>query len=530
MPLPMIRLNETKELQELLAERLNETDDDLPQQPPGEVADAGWEPDLNPSQKKIFDDPAQFILAHGEKGTGKSVGCLHKLVRHCYENENALVWLISTSIRTGAEGALYDLENLVLPQWGHGMGLQFTQSKLDPNTKDRHLWVGNRFGGWSKVLIISVQNGHRVQDKVKGPAPSMVYVEELTNCHSRDYFTYPAAQLERRRNITGPQQFVASCNPEGPSHWVYQVWWVDCVDPDTGVRDPAFSAHHVPITENLHRLPPRYIDNLNKIIKDPIERRRLIDGEWIDRPSGSALFRSMFDKNLHVKGDYYKNVGLKPLAHHPILVGYDLGSAHSSVTFMQCIPTKEKKVWLVFDELVKVDQYIPYKELTLEILQRMTYWSDLVKFNFHFEHISDNSAFNQWRPGSGDKGSFDYLEIYKHSGERIRMRPAPKNNGSIQARVRMVMDMLCQRELLVSATCPKTVDMLQFIECKPQKRTASGLPDYDPDAPFTPKKCPMVHPFDSMTYPMFELMLGGLSYQNWERGSTTPQMYTAGRG
>lgn len=107
-------------------------------------------PDLNTTQKKIFDDSAGFILGYGEKGSGKTIGFAHKLTRHLYEEENALVLIIAPSIRTGSEGIWHDLDTLVLPLWEEGIGLEYTEAKLDPNTKDRHRWIRNRFGGWTR--------------------------------------------------------------------------------------------------------------------------------------------------------------------------------------------------------------------------------------------------------------------------------------------------------------------------------------------------------------------------------------------
>ena len=196
-----------------------------------------WYPDLNETQQKIFNDNARFILGYGEKGSGKTIGFAHKLTRHLYEEENALVLIIAPSIRTGAEGIWHDLDTLVLPQWEEGINLEYTASKLDPNTKDRHRWVMNRFGGWSKMLLVSIPYAAAVETRIKGPAPSHVYVDELTQCDGVEYFRYPAAQLGRRRGIRGPQQFCASCNPEGPSHWVYKQFFEDILDEDSGKMD-----------------------------------------------------------------------------------------------------------------------------------------------------------------------------------------------------------------------------------------------------------------------------------------------------
>ena len=466
--------------------------------PPSNPSTSGgkeWYPDLNETQEKLFEDNSKFILAYGEKGSGKTLGLLFKLVRHCYENQNALSLIVSPSIRTGKEGVLHDLETLVLPQWKVGMGLEYTPSKLDPNTKDRHLWIGNRFNGWSKVLLVSIPYADAVEPRIKGISPSFIYVDELTNCNGREYFIYPAAQLNRRPNIMGPQQYTASCNPEGPSNWVYRTFFEDCVDEDTGKRDKDFSVYHVPIQENVHRLPEVYVESLRQILKhDLVEQRRLLEGEWVDRPSGEALFREYFSPEIHVRGNAVSGRGLIPKAGHPIVIGYDLGQVFSSVTFMQCLPTEDGVIWTVFDEVDHLGQKILYKNLVKEIMARMDYWSRRCDNEFSFMHISDDSAINQWHPGG--MGSYDAWDVERFSGGKIKLVACPKGKGSVEARVRILSSKLFQDEFYVSATCRNTVEMLHQL---------SG----DRDNPTKPKRSRYIHKFDSCTYPMFKLELSG---------------------
>ena len=78
---------------------------------PGPKAKGTWTPDLNPTQQKIFDTPSRFVLGYGEKGSGKTIAFGHKVIRHAYENDNALVLIVAPSIRTGSEGIWHDLES-----------------------------------------------------------------------------------------------------------------------------------------------------------------------------------------------------------------------------------------------------------------------------------------------------------------------------------------------------------------------------------------------------------------------------------
>ena len=90
---------------------------------------------------------------------------------------------------------------------------------------------------------------------MKGPAPCMVYVDELTECDGRDTGSSQRRSLAAGVTSRGSTAVCASCNAKGPSHWVYKVFFEECVNAETGERDAKFSVYHVPIKENLHRLP-----------------------------------------------------------------------------------------------------------------------------------------------------------------------------------------------------------------------------------------------------------------------------------
>ncbi len=512
-----------------IAQLAEEQDEVAPpsHEPHVEVVEAAWKPDLNPTQELMFNDPAKFILAHSEKGSGKSVGLLHKLVRHCYENKDAFALIGSPSVRTGADGAGYDLSSLILPAWkdgnrapnflrteaglvpnpnrgelmDEGIGLEFQDWKAEFDTKDRVAWIANRHGGWSKVKLISIPYPEFIQPRIKGPAPSFIYFDELTDCATDDYFKYPAAQLGRRRNIEGPQQYTASCNPKGPSHWVYKTFFETCVDPQTGERDKDFSVYHVPVAENIHRLPTGYVDGLQKILRgDPIAVRRLINGEWIEMPSGEALFKEYYSEERHVIGDPLTGTGLAPHPSFPVMVGYDIGPAYTAAVFLQAVPTAKGSIWIVFDEHAVLGKKVHYESFAREVVRMMDHWNELAGRELAWAHIADSSAMDQWR-GSG---SFDSLDFQKFSNNRIRMKGCPKGPGSIEARVRSVTAELMSDSLYVSAHCNEVRQMLLHLEGEKDKinpETTTGKP----------KKTARghIHVFDAMSYPILNFNIGG---------------------
>ena len=108
----------------------------------------GWRPRLTPTQRVLYDDhDAAYILCHGERAGGKTVGALHKLVRHCFLNENAFACIIVREVGQSREGGAWDkLVDMVLPEWKTGLGLHYTTPEHDRETKKPFIWIENRFG------------------------------------------------------------------------------------------------------------------------------------------------------------------------------------------------------------------------------------------------------------------------------------------------------------------------------------------------------------------------------------------------
>lgn len=459
-------------------------------------------PPFNPTQLIAFQERrAKWILLHGERGTGKTWIALHKAVEHAFLERNALVVLLTQTTTQAREGGVWDIFLLkVLPMWKDAIGLEASEPGFDPLNRKPFVWIRNRFGSGSKVICLSFPVEANIHDRVKAIEPSYAVVDEAQNFKQRDLFTALSQQVGRRTGINGVQQIIFCANPAGTSHPLYQRFWLEAIDPDTGEWNPNYCRLHVPKEENMQNLPPDYYDYIKEAVRgDPIEKARMMDGVWIDRPVGRAIFGPYFSRELHVRGDSTQSIGLIPIPGIPIRVGYDLGPVHSSVHFLQVVPTKEKSIWIVFDEINTVGEYMPYKRLVPIILKRMSYWEEMLKAEdpskpVVFDHISDASAFNQYRTD----GSFDVMVIERESKDesgkpRIHLKAAPKGAGSVRERIRILTDKLLCEEILVSATCKRTIDMFELLEAK---STGTAEDKLDP--------VPSIHEhvFDSLTYPM----------------------------
>lgn len=466
-----------------------------------------WSPSLSGSQKEIFDSTAKYILAYGERASGKTfVLGGHKLVRHAYESFNGLC-LIVVGVKAQATqgGVWHKLQTEVLPEWKEGIGIEYTDEKLDLQ-KQPYLDIENRYGGWSRVSLLSAPYGNILADRIKGYEPSYVFIDELTNLDTTAYFDAIVQQLGRRQGIEGVQQYTAACNPAGPSHWVYKRFFE--VPLKTGEWNKDYHVVHVKIQENEGNLPKGYYDRVMEAVSnDPIEAQRMLEGKWIDRPAGNALFGPYFSKPMHVVGDV--KTGIVPNPDFPVIIGYDLGSVNNAIVFMQCLVGGEKSIWTVFDELVFVNEKKPYTMLIPLIYRKMKKWKDKVG-NLNWIHISDNSAFNQYRAKTGSYDVKDVEEISRSKCETfglepIRMKAAPKFHGSVESRVRLTIAKLVNEELVISAHCTEVIKMFRnLITEKPKDGK------YDPNLELKPKRSVYLHSFDAMSYALiyFDSRLG----------------------
>lgn len=474
-----------------------------------EKYEAGWRPHLNPGkQVEAYNDiRAKYILCDGERGSGKTWVLIDKLILHCLENLNATTAIITRESSQSKDGGAWDkLVHNLLPEWSKGIGLEFTQPRYDVETHKPYLWITNRFGFGSLVRCISLQYGEHVADKIKGKEYSFVLFDEAqtTDDDADSYFSAISQQVGRKANVEGIQQLCFAANPKGPSHWLYKRFFEYPIDEETGDWNDDYARYHIPIQENIDNLPKGYYDRVLEAVRnDPIEEARMVRGEWIDRPTGRAMFRGVFAQAVHVKGDLFTGLGLLPRKGYAAIASYDLGPAHSSIHFSQYVATKAKMIWVVFDELNFVGQYMPYKEIVPKLIERMKYWETIVGEVLQWDHISDSSAFNQVR----SDGNFDVLTVREKSieiGREILMRPAPKGPNSIAERSRLLTEMLKNEEIYISAICPKTIEMLNMIESKKPGR------EYEADIGLKPAKSPFVHVFDSLTYGIIAVRISGI--------------------
>ncbi len=519
---------------EALAEAYEEgfVEPEPPKQNPKASKGRAWHPKTGPIGKRVIADDSRFIFLHGERGSLKTGLALHKVVTECYRNYNNL-GIIATIVRGSATegGAWEKLNSLTLPEWHDGIGLDFTEPRMD-DQKNRYVFIANRFGGWSRIVLKSMPYGANIGQRIKGTEPGIFFFDELTEAESEEYFIKPIQQL-RRPNVAKPQ-FIAAGNPpsEGMEHWTYRKFWTEPLSekyPDakpedlpTSFREGDYAVYHIPLSENVFWTEQQKSDYQKTLMpearSDPSAIDRLLRGIWTARPTGHGLFKEFFAPNIHVRGDFKNGMGIAPVKGFPFILGYDLGQVYSSVSFEQLIPTRAgKNLWLVIDEIVHLNEKILYKNLAGEIMERLRYWERFAGYTFSAIHIADDSAVTQWRPNEGSYDAWDIeREFERLTGQKVKILGCPKGDGSISARVRLCQAKLAQEELIISATCPAHKGMLMQLESKK-------------DDPEKPARSKWVHVFDSMTYPMFKMELG-YSRNYLQSEQVAPRLIHCGNG
>lgn len=531
----------SKEIIELLAAEqcIIDNDYEAPQQRGGkgeEIED--WYPSLSPTGRRLFDCQAKFMLAHGERGSGKTFACLHKLVRHCYDNDNASACITTLTRSQAILGGPWTKLQRVMAEWREGLGLEGEGPdgeflfKMD-DARNRYVWIKNVHGGWSMIFLKSLLHADQVSDRIKAMEFSFYFYDELTDTpiDAEDYFTGPIQQLGRLPGIH-PQQYLGACNPpeQGEDHWVHKRFFTGFDDPTAAVpkRKVDYEVMHFPMSENsFMENKEDFIRNVLEACRnDPTAYERLILGKWTKRPTGKGLFSSYFCRALHLKGDKTRKVFVIPKG-NVVDVGIDLGPRSTGIAFLQKVMTVRGESWVQFDEMPLVDQYVALPEVALLLLAKMDFWCQETARPLHFNFISDAAAFDQQRQdGTYDakqlqdlmtKELKDHPEKYPNlrhlyqeekdsqgrpTGKlllvrRIKLAACPKPPGSRPARVKMMIARLIGSLFVLSARCGHSLEMFESLDEQEGK-------------PFVPAETSRHrHIFDAISYVIFFYEMGG---------------------
>ena len=531
------------------------------------IEDDDWLPPLTPKGEELWYSDLKYLLAHGERGSSKTVAALHKCIKHAYENDGARV-CIATKLRSGSTlgGAWTKLIDIVLPQWvdGYknwngeewpGFGLEgdgpkgAIVQKMD-DSRNRFFLIKNQYGGWSKVFMLSLQHGEQIDTKIRTIEFTAYFYDELTQVDHEDYFIKPIQQLYRMSGDF-PRFFLAACNPpeEGEDHWVYKRFFIGFDAPKTPTnprpkKSSEYMTLHFPMGENNFIEPELKADLIASVYEearnDPTAEDRLIKGLWRKKPTGRGIFREYWNRDRHVAGSYDQKEPkrAKLLCPDPLRrtleIGLDFGSANLAASFGQKMMTGQGEGWIIFDEIILTGRHVPLQDFGPMLLDHMNSWCLRCRTPFHFNVIGDAAAFNT----QNSDGSYDARVLEQVVTKLLWAMPPPGQtlDGTKTGRWPALQHMIERdprgQPIWVNfriAACPKPPGsvaarikmmaarmqlslLLVSAKCIKIIEMFESL-EHAPFEVFEPKKgSPHKHPFDAASYPVYHHEMGGKTF------------------
>jgi PBSX family phage terminase large subunit len=459
-------------------------------------------PNVSDKQLEILNNYSRFLLVEGPRKCGKSIGILHKIVRHCVENRGAMVGIVSKSKTTSQAGVWKLLTNPtygIIATWVKETGgaVQWIQTpRHQQDTKTAFCTIRNMHGGESEIQLhsINVETMDAAEERFKDTSFSMIYVVEADKFRSRVVYDTLTSQL---RSMVVPfdlQQIILDTNPpdEGEDHWLHDVFF----------KSP--STNHGRIFVSLDENPfldPREKDALFDAYKhDQNLLDRYYYGKWV-KTSDETIFAGLWNENYHrvevvMDGPDLDNATiLRPSKDIWMMEsGWDLGDVNSAVTIGFHVVDGARVIYHVIDELVYKNSRIHLTEIADEFLEKKAYWDNWMKRKYdvtpRWTFFSDTSSLRFKSSIAGDEAAI----LYRHSDGVIRMSGVKKGANSVAKRVDLIKRMLHSGELFVSGLCQHTVDMLRYVKPPPKgERTLAAnrvMSSVDPHK----------HVFDALTY------------------------------
>lgn len=478
-----------------------------------------WLPPLNVKQLEIFNDFHRYLLVHGPRKSGKTFGILHKVLRHAFDVNGAMVGIVTKTIKNAKAAGVWVLLGRMLRIWQAGCpGFQIVEGpKTTSDSKMSFVRIRNRHGTISEIQCHSLEHAAEVEAKFKGPAYSMFWLSELDQYCDEHAFDIFCDALRLWGVPYDQHQIIGDCNPPdtGTNNWIHDKWFkFKDAEPDLekSIADEQTAGDET-LRLSLNRILVMLDDNpqLDARERKDIESRyrkrktlynRFILGRW-EQDITDGHFSDVWNEDVHVIGNADGaerdwDVMVPTAACRELICGWDIGEMKShSFHIMEKLTAEDpasKRIinaFHVLDELVVVRQFVSVEDFVLAALQKILHWENWQKkqhnITLAWRHWSDTSAFDVRASSSKS----DAAIAYGVSGGKIVLQGAPKYRDSNKDKVNLVWQFLHAKRLLVSAQLTKTRAMFAMLRADPKSASSRYV-----------KRDDHKHPFDSLSYPI----------------------------
>tara|TARA_R100000742_G_C4276596_1_gene97780 strand:- start:288 stop:1760 length:1473 start_codon:yes stop_codon:yes gene_type:complete len=468
-----------------------------------------WYPSISPKQLEIFNCNKRYLLVSGPRYSSKTIGVLHRLMRHCWETKSGRVGIFCKTIRNAKSGVWSDLIDIIIPEWVENLeGFELTvPPKVDGVTKMHYMRISNIHGNETEIQLHSLDNDHDIEEKIKGTRFSMIFFSELSNFKDNCVFTISKGQLRLPGLDYGRHQWIGDTNPaeEGTSSWIYKLWYDEPNKEDH--PDPEYASQFAIIESMIHDNP--YLSEWDKkdliatFRGDPEMYDRYVLGKWT-ASSTDSHFGKVFKPDIHVIGNVDSpiedewEVVLPSEGCTELIGGWDLGDRNHAFHILEKVETVNGIRWSVLDELVVLHADVSLEDFAGEALDKIERLEEHIGNQVRWTHWSDNSSMIRYRASAN---TYDHRVIAAASDGKINLIGAPKFSGSVRQRVKLIKDLLMQNRLHVSAHCQRTIEMFKFLR---KGKSAGQYVTSDDNK----------HSFDSLSYALIGEMSSDLIISN----------------
>jgi len=453
-----------------------------------------WRPRMTKRQFDVFNEYSRYLLVEGCRKSGKSIGILHKIVRHCCENDGAVFAVVSFTKTTAKSGSWEELTKErggIIDEWiSAGMTSWVAKPGHQSDTKTAYCRIRSYNGGESEIQLHSIKSDDitKIEERFKDTNFSGVYIVEADKFKTATIFTALASQLRSRMVPGNRLQMILDTNPpeEGEDHWLFDQFFKN--------PSPRHKTIHFNIEDNTFLSDDEKQTLYQLYSHDQALLDRYYYGKWV-KDHRRGIFSKEFREEFHVIGEIApegveESELLRPHSNcWEIHAGFDLGDVNNAIVIGVPRIIGESTGYDIIDEIVyRKDQRVSLDRLCDEFCEKMDYWENWMRVRYSRDRVrwmfySDSSSLRF----KSSIQSNEATVIYKRTNGRVNLIGVPKGAGSVANRIRMIRRMLFDGHLYVSALCPHMVDCLKYM------RRGTGHAQIDPE---DPRK----HVFDALTY------------------------------
>lgn len=430
-----------------------------------------WYPPISEKQLEIYNSYSRYLLVHGPRMSSKTIGVMHKLLRHAWETPYAVIGMFAKFSKTGKIGIWGDLtrnpDGCARIWEREAPGFRITmEPRNDPAGKLLTMRVSNAYGNESEFQLHYINNPDEVESKVKSTRFSMIYFAEMDQ-FPEECFRVARTQLRMQHLSFEQHQLIGDTNPPetGEDNWMWRLWLDPSRDRDTRKN---YDDILVMISDNPYLSEEQIADLKENFSYDPDVYARYFEGKWV-ASSKDSHFSGIFKKNFHVIGDCSSpdesdwEVILPSKNCQTLLTGWDPGDTNHSAHIIEKVEAENGEFYYaVLDERVVIDENMSLVQFTEEFMEKVERIIDIAgNQNPDWTHWSDNSALIRYR-STGD--TYDHLEILHGSNGFVNLQPAPKGDKSQERRIRLVKRLLKEKRLYISANCKELIKSLMYLK------------------------------------------------------------------